>query len=78
LIDSGLSVGIVHVPMSVHHIESFTRVGMIEAQAVRKPIRQVWSRLAIISEFRVQKKESKLLELGPAQEIRTSLRMESS
>src|SRR5678816_881757 len=38
LIDSGLSAGIVTVPMAVHHVESFSCVGMIEAQTITKPI----------------------------------------
>jgi hypothetical protein len=74
LIDSGLSAGIVTVLMAVHHVESFSCVGMIEAQAITKPIGQI--RMRDGDHQRAQdtnKKKSRILEIVATQEITTSL-----
>jgi enterochelin esterase-like enzyme len=76
LIDSGLSAGIVTVPMAVHHVESFSCVGMIEPQAITKPIGR--TRMRDGDHQRAEDRNKKrILEIVATQEITTSLQTDS-
>ena len=64
--------------MAVHHVESLSCVGMIEAQAITKPIGQI--RMRDGDHQRAQdtnKKKSRILEIVATQEITTSLQTDS-